>query len=60
MHGWELAEIQRRLYRNQGPAVLFTNVKNCAFPMLAIYLVPYRVQNLCFGVRSSKFAERLN
>jgi 4-hydroxy-3-polyprenylbenzoate decarboxylase len=31
----ELAEIQRRLYRNQGPAVLFTNVKNCSFPMLA-------------------------
>jgi 4-hydroxy-3-polyprenylbenzoate decarboxylase len=31
----ELAEIQRRLYRNQGPAVLFTHVKNCQFPMLA-------------------------
>lgn len=31
----ELAEIQRRLYLSQGPAVLFTNVKGCRFPMLA-------------------------
>jgi 4-hydroxy-3-polyprenylbenzoate decarboxylase len=31
----EIAEIQRRLYLNQAPAVLFTNVKGCRFPMLA-------------------------
>lgn len=31
----ELAEIQRRLYRSQAPAVLFTNVAGCRFPMLA-------------------------
>ena len=31
----ELAEIQRRLYRRQGPAVLFTRPKGTAFPMLA-------------------------
>ncbi len=31
----EMAEIQRRLYLVQGPAMLFTRVKNCRFPMLA-------------------------
>lgn len=31
----ELAEVQRRLYRARGPAVLFTRPKGTAFPMLA-------------------------
>ncbi|MGD8531122.1 MAG: UbiD family decarboxylase [Syntrophobacterales bacterium] len=31
----EVATIQRRVYRAQGPALLFTNVKGCAFPMAA-------------------------
>jgi 4-hydroxy-3-polyprenylbenzoate decarboxylase len=31
----EMAEIQRRLYAQAGPAVLFTRPKNTAFPMLA-------------------------
>jgi 4-hydroxy-3-polyprenylbenzoate decarboxylase len=30
----EIAEIQRRIYLNQGPAILFTNVIDCEFPML--------------------------
>src|SRR4051812_47984758 len=30
----ELAEVQRRVYQVGGPALLFTNVKGCAFPML--------------------------
>ena len=30
----EAAEIQRRLYRSGGPAVLMTRVKDCRFPML--------------------------
>lgn len=30
----QIAEIQRRLYLNEAPAVLFTNVKNCGFPVL--------------------------
>ena len=30
----EVAAIQRRLYEAQGPAILFTSVKNCKFPML--------------------------
>jgi 4-hydroxy-3-polyprenylbenzoate decarboxylase len=31
----EVAEIQRRLYQNEGPAVLMTRVKGCRFPLLA-------------------------
>jgi 4-hydroxy-3-polyprenylbenzoate decarboxylase len=31
----EMAEVQRRLYQKQGPAILFTRPKNTAFPMLA-------------------------
>jgi 4-hydroxy-3-polyprenylbenzoate decarboxylase len=31
----EIAEIQRRLYINGAPAVLFTQVEGCRFPMLA-------------------------
>jgi 4-hydroxy-3-polyprenylbenzoate decarboxylase len=30
----EIATIQRRVYQAGGPALLFTNVKNCRFPML--------------------------
>ncbi len=30
----EAAAIQRRVYEAQGPALLFTNVRGCAFPML--------------------------
>lgn len=29
----ELAEIHRRVYRNQGPALLFENVRGCQFPV---------------------------
>ncbi len=29
----EMAEIQRRVYANHGPAVLFSNVTGCRFPM---------------------------
>ena len=31
----EVAEIQRRVYASDGPAVLFTNVRECPFPMLS-------------------------
>lgn len=31
----EIAEIQRRLYRARGPALLFERAKGCAFPILA-------------------------
>ena len=29
----EAAEIQRRVYRSGGPAILFRNAKGCSFPM---------------------------
>ncbi len=31
----EMAEIQRRVYANGGPAILFTNVVGCRFPMVS-------------------------
>jgi len=31
----EAAEIQRRVYASGGPAVLFTDVKHCSFPMVS-------------------------
>ncbi|MEX0818109.1 MAG: 3-octaprenyl-4-hydroxybenzoate carboxy-lyase, partial [Pirellulaceae bacterium] len=31
----EAAEIQRRVYRAGGPAVLFERVKGCTFPMVS-------------------------
>lgn len=31
----EAAEIQRRVYASHGPAVLFTNIAGCAFPMIS-------------------------
>ncbi len=30
----QMAEIQRRVYRAQGPALLFKNVRDCRFPMV--------------------------
>ncbi|MGY8733142.1 MAG: UbiD family decarboxylase [Pirellulales bacterium] len=31
----EIAEIQRRVFSNNGPAILFTNVKDCQFPVVS-------------------------
>lgn len=31
----EIAEVQQRVFRKRGPAVLFTRVRGCAFPVLA-------------------------
>src|ERR1051325_4963988 len=31
----EISEIQRRVYQAQGPALLFTRVKGCRFPMVS-------------------------
>ncbi len=31
----EMAEIHRRVYQNGGPALLFTRVKGCSFPMVS-------------------------
>ncbi len=45
----QLAEIQRRLYLNQAPAVLFTQVENCRFPV---------VSNLFGTIERAKFMFR--
>ena len=43
----EMAEIQRRVYQAQGPALLFTKVKGCAFPCLSnLYGTKARTQFL--------------
>jgi 4-hydroxy-3-polyprenylbenzoate decarboxylase len=43
----EAAEIQRRLYRARGPAVLFTNVKGCSFPIVCnLFGTPERARFL--------------
>jgi 4-hydroxy-3-polyprenylbenzoate decarboxylase len=31
----EMAEIQRRVYQAQGPAIFFENVKGCRFPAVS-------------------------
>jgi len=31
----EMAEIQRRVFTNNGPAILFTDVKACQFPVVS-------------------------
>src|ERR1700733_10647561 len=34
-HYLEAAEIQRRVYQAQGPAILYARVKGCRFPMVS-------------------------
>ena len=43
----EIAEIQRRLFRSGGPAVLFTKPRDCAFPILTnLYGTKARVERI--------------
>jgi len=43
----EIAEIQRRLFRSAGPAVLFTRPRGCDFPILAnLYGTQARVERI--------------
>jgi 4-hydroxy-3-polyprenylbenzoate decarboxylase len=43
----EMAEIQRRIYKKHGPAVLFENVKGCSFPCVSnLYGTPERARLL--------------
>ena len=43
----EMAEIQRRIYKENGPAVLFENVKGCSFPCVSnLYGTPERARLL--------------
>ncbi|MDR1778033.1 MAG: UbiD family decarboxylase [Desulfovibrio sp.] len=47
----ELAAVQRRLFRARAPAVLFTNVAGCRFPMLANLFGTQ--ERMCFLFRDS-------
>ena len=51
----ELAEIQRRVVERQGPALLFTNVKNTKFPVVTnLFGSPRRIE-LAFGAEPARF-----
>ena len=47
----EVGAIQRRVYQAGGPALLFTNVKGCRFPMLANLFGT--VERACFLFRDT-------
>ncbi|WP_040952923.1 UbiD family decarboxylase [Gorillibacterium massiliense] len=54
----ELAEIHRRVIENEGPALLFTNVKGSSFPVVTnLFGTPRRV-DLAFGPRPEQFMKR--
>ena len=49
----ELAEIQRRVFRAAGPALLFANVVGCRFPMLGNLFGTIERRDTCFAIRST-------
>ena len=56
----ELAEIQRRVVARQGPALLFTNVKNTKFPVATnLFGTPRRIE-LAFGAEPTRFFRRVS
>ncbi len=55
----ELAEIQRRVVAKKGPALLFTNVKGCRFPVATnLYGSESRIR-LVFGEKPLEFVKRV-
>lgn len=55
----ELAEIHRRVIDEQGPALLFTNVKGSPFPVATNLFGTSRRVELAFGTRPEQFVKRL-
>ncbi len=55
----EIAEIHRRVIARQGPALLFTNVKNSRFPVVTNLFGTARRLELAFGRRPLQFVEGL-
>jgi menaquinone biosynthesis decarboxylase len=51
----ELAEIHRRVIDEQGPALLFTNVKGSPFPVVTNLFGTSRRVDLAFGVKPEQF-----
>ncbi|HMO80211.1 MAG TPA: UbiD family decarboxylase [Pyrinomonadaceae bacterium] len=54
----EIAEIHRRVIDEQGPALLFTNVKGSAFPIVTNLFGTARRIELAFGTRPLEFVRR--
>jgi UbiD family decarboxylase len=55
----ELAEIHRRVIDEEGPALLFTNVKGSAFPVVTNLFGTSRRVDLAFGPRPEQFMHRI-
>src|SRR3954468_6854069 len=55
----ELAEIHRRVIDEEGPALLFTNVKGSAFPVVTNLFGTSRRVDLAFGPRPEQFMQRI-
>lgn len=55
----ELAEIHRRVIDDEGPALLFTNVKGSSFPVATNLLGTRRRVELAFGSRPEEITNRL-
>jgi UbiD family decarboxylase len=54
----ELAEIHRRTIAEQGPALLFTNVKGSSFPLVTNLFGTRKRIDLAFGPRPLEFVKR--
>jgi UbiD family decarboxylase len=55
----ELAEIHRRVIAEEGPALLFTNVKGSPFPVVTNLFGTIRRVDLAFGPRPEQLMKRL-
>lgn len=55
----EIAEIHRRVIRRNGPALLFTNVKDSKFPVVTNLFGTQRRLELAFGHRAQAFVRDL-
>ena len=53
----ELAEIHRRVIDEQGPALLFTNVKGSSFPVVSNLFGTTRRVDLAFGPKTGTIHE---
>lgn len=54
----EIAEIHRRVIDEQGPALLFTNVKGSTFPVVTNLFGTIKRIELAFGYRPQEFVKR--
>ena len=55
----ELAEIHRRVIENEGPALLFTNVKGSPFPVVTNMFGTSRRVDLAFGPRPEEMMKQI-